>query len=105
MLPTPLPHLPLKLLLPQPLPPLLLQKVSSRGNFPYDASRSAGGVFVTNLSLDANIPSLADSFHSTALSGSTHLGQKIGDGFRYQTYSLARTFTTGKIRYRRWKLL
>ena len=61
--------------------------------------------FLTNLSLDVNIPSLADSFHSTALSGSTHLGQKIGDGFRYQTLSLARTFTTGEIRYRRRKLL
>jgi hypothetical protein len=70
MLPTPLPHLPLKLLLPQPLPPLLLPpKASNQGSFPYDASRSAGGVFfsfvmpgpdwaspLTNLSLDVYIP-------------------------------------------------
>ena len=32
--------------------------------------------FLTNLSLDVNIPSLADSLCSTVRSGSPHLGQK-----------------------------
>ena len=64
MLPT-LPHLPLKPLLPQPLPPLLQLKVSStKGKFPYSASRSAGGVFfVANLSnSDGGYDGECDSF-------------------------------------------
>ena len=50
-------------------------------------------------------PSRADSFHSTALSGSTHLGQKTIGGSGLQMFLLVRTFTTGKTRYGRRKLL
>ena len=59
---------------------------------------------LTSLSLDVYIP--REQIHFVRLlSGSTHLGQKKSGGSGLQMFLLVRTFTTGKTRYGRRKLL
>ena len=62
-------------------------------------------LFLTNLSLDVYLPSRADSLRSTALSGSTHLGQKTSVGSGIQVLFRVRIFTIGPGSYNRRKLL
>ena len=59
-----------------------------------DPLSSCRGTLLTNLSLDVYLPSRTESFRSTVLSGSTHLGQKTSGG------SGLRIFAGAKIYYR-----
>ena len=47
---------------------------------------------LTNLSLDVCIPRSQNSFHSTVLSGSTHLGQKTSGGSGLRIYAGAKIY-------------
>ena len=49
-------------------------------------------MFLANLSLDVCIPRSQNSFHSTVLSGSTHLGQKTSGGSGLRIYAGAKIY-------------